>query len=204
MLAFSSCAGIRNFVYLQPVRTAFGGEHQQISVRGRNHQMFYDIFSAGAHANAAFAPARLTSISVHRGALQIAAVRHGNRHIFHLDQIFQVNFTRVFDNGGAPLVAEILLYFFQLLYDDPAQLLVGSQDFQVLGDLDLNGRQLIHDLLNLHAGQALELQLDDRLGLLFGEFESADQAVTRFLGRLRSADQFDDGVQVIESFLEAQ
>ena len=70
------------------------------------------------------------------------------------------------------LVAEGLLDFLQFADDDhAAQLRLRAQDLQVLGDHALNLREFIEDLLLLHAGQALELQFDDRLRLPFAEVE---------------------------------
>ena len=74
---------------------------------------------------------------------------------------------------GAALVAEILLDFLQFLDDHAAQHLFRTEDFQVLGDLPLDLGQFVEDLLLLHAGQALELQFDDGLGLPFAESRTA-------------------------------
>ena len=77
---------------------------------------------------------------------------------------------------GAALVAEVLLDFLQLLDDHAAQHLLRAQDLQVLGDASLDLGQLVEDLLLLHAGEALQLQLDDGLRLPLGELEARDQA----------------------------
>ena len=66
-----------------------------------------------------------------------------------------------------------------------AQHLVGAQDLEVLGDAALDLGQFVQDLLLLHAGQALQLQFDDRLRLLLAELERGDQAFARFSRRLR-------------------
>ena len=89
---------------------------------------------------------------------------------------------------GPALVAEFLLDFLQLVDDHAAQHFLGAQDLQVLGDPLLDFGQLVQDLLLLHAGQALELQLDDGLRLPLGESRTArigvDQLRVRFrLGR---------------------
>ena len=47
------------------------------------------------------------------------------------------------------------------------------EDFQIFADAPLNIGQFVRDLLLLHAGQALQLQFDDGLGLLFGKLASA-------------------------------
>ena len=92
----------------------------------------------------------------------------------------------------------------QFLDDEVAQDLLRAQDLQVLGDAALDLGQLVEDLLLLHAGEALELQLDDGLRLPLAELEARDQAVAGFPRRLRRADQLDHGVQVVERLLEAE
>jgi len=61
-----------------------------------------------------------------------------------------------------------ILYFLQLLDDDVAQGGVRAEDLQVLGDAALDIGKLFEDLGLLHAGEALQLQLDDRLRLFLG------------------------------------
>ncbi len=72
------------------------------------------------------------------------------------------------------------------------------------GDAALDFGQLVEDLLLLHAGQALQLQFDDGLRLLFGEFEAGDEAFARFARSFGGADQLDDLVNVVERLLEAE
>ena len=128
-----------------------------------------------------------------------------------------MNLAGVFDDLRAALVAELLLDILQLLHDDAAQLLVRSQDFEVFGDLDLDIGQFLEDLLDLHSGQALQLQFDDGLRLPLGESLISNrfrlriggrieghQAVARFPWRLGVADQLDHGIQIVERALEAE
>ena len=63
----------------------------------------------------------------------------------------------------------ILLDFPQFLDDEIAQDFFGAENFQIFADAPLNIGQLVGDLLPLHAGQALQLQFDDCLRLLFGK-----------------------------------
>ena len=83
---------------------------------------------------------------------------------------------------------------------------LGAQNFQVLGDAPLDLGQFVEDLLPLHAGEALQLQLDDGLRLLLGELRTrAISAVARFAWALaRRADQADHFVQVVERLLESE
>ncbi len=71
------------------------------------------------------------------------------------------------------------------------------------GDLLAKFVQLIDDLLPLQARQALQLHFENGLGLNLAEFELRDQTLAGFGSSLCSADQFDDLVDVIESFLQS-
>ena len=166
--------------------------------------MLHEILGARAHADAALAAARLPAVGVHRGALEVAAARHGDGHVFHGHQVFQPDFAGVLDDLGAPLVAVILLDLAQFLDDHVAKNLVRTEDLQVPGDAPLDLRQFVQNLLLLHAGEPLQLQLDDGLGLLLGKLESRDQAVARILRLFGRADDADHFVEVVEGFLEAQ
>ena len=133
-------------------------------------------------------PRDLPPVGIHRRALQITAVRHRDRHVLHLHQIFQPDLAGVFDDLRAALVAEILLDFLQFLDDQVAHNFFGAQNLQVLGDAPLNFGQLVEDLLLLHAGEALELQLDDGLRLPLAELERARSSdFARLARRLRAA-----------------
>jgi hypothetical protein len=63
--------------------------------------------------------------------------------------------------------------------------------------------ELVDDLLPLQAGQALQLHVEDGLRLDLRQLELHHQAFTRFRRALRSANQLDHFVQVIERDLEA-
>src|SRR5207249_2465295 len=105
---------------------------------------------------------------------------------------------------GAALIAVVFLDFLQFFDDQVLEHLVRSQDLQVLGDTALDVGQLVDDLLLLHAGQALQLQLDDGLGLSLREFEASDETFARLLGTGGGADQFDNRVEVLQRLLETE
>ena len=143
---------------------------------GGDDQALHEILGARAHADAAFAAARLAPVGVHAGALQIAAARHRDGHVFHAHQVFELDFARILDDLGAALVAEDPSALpCSSLTMSVAQNIVRAQDFQVLGDAPLDVGQFFQDLLLLHAGEALQLQFDDGLRLLFAELEGGDQ-----------------------------
>src|ERR1700691_184271 len=204
MLALAHGCGVGNFVDLEPIHAAFVGEDQQVAVGGRHDQVLKEILGARAHADAALAAARLPAIGIDGRALQIAAVRDGDRHIFDGHQIFQPDLAGVFDDLGAALVAIQLAHFLQLFDHELAHQFLGAQQFQVSGDAPLDFSQLVGDLLLLHAGEALQLQLDDGLRLALGELEGGDQRIAGLAGGARGANHADHFVQVLQRFLESE
>src|SRR6185312_1377160 len=221
--AFASSGGVGDIVNLQPVNAALVGENQQIGVGGGDDQVLDHILGARRHANAAFAAASLPAVSIDRGALEVAAARHGDGDVFHLHQVFKPDLAGVFDDLSAAVIAEVLLNFFQFLDDYGAQDLFGTEDIEVLGNLPLNVGEFVNDFLLLHAGEALELQFDDGLGLALGKagaarvgidhlgvgggFGGRDEVHQRLAGFARSfrgADQGDHGVEVRQGALEAE
>ena len=127
--------------------------------------MLDEVLGARAHADAALAAARLPAVGVDAGALEVSAARDRDGDVFHRDQVFEADLAGVLDDLGAALVAVIFLDFLQLFDDQVLEHFFRTQDFQVLGDAPLDVGQLVEDLLLLHAGQALQLQLDDGLRL---------------------------------------
>ena len=87
---------------------------------------------------------------------------------------------------------------FELVDDDlHEQALAGQNRAQPLDRLQ-QFRELVEDLLALEAGQPLQLHVEDRLRLNLREAEARHQAVARFGHGLRSANQLDHLVEVIE------
>jgi len=126
-------------------------------------------------------------------------VGHRDRDVFHLNQIFKVNFAGILDDRSARSSPKS----FCTSFSSCTMIRAAScrkPEYRGTRDLDLNGGKLIHNLLNFHAVSA-ELQLDDGLGLLLGKFEGADQAFARFLRSLRSADQLMTASRLSRAFL---
>ncbi len=67
-----------------------------------------------------------------------------------------------------------------------------------LGDLDLDLRQLVDDLLALQRGQAAQLHVEDRGGLDLVDVEQLHQAGAGLLDRGRAPDQGDDLVERVQ------
>src|ERR1035438_7557236 len=171
---------------------------------GSDNQALHEILGARAHANPALAAAGLAAVGIDAGALEVAAACHRDGDVFHRYQVFQLDLAGVLDDLCAALVAETLLDFFEFLDNERAQNAVGAEDFEILGDAALDIGQLVEDLLLLHPGEALQLELDDGLRLLVAELEGGDEAVAGLARRLGGADDADDFVEMIEGLLEAE
>ena len=91
----------------------------------------------------------------------------------------------------------------QLLDDDPVDARGAGQDVLQVRDQDADLAQLVHDLLPLEAGEALQLQVQDRLGLQLGEGEGRHQALAGVVRGAGGADEGDHRVQVVEGDGEA-
>ena len=201
VLALAGGAGVGKLIDFEPEHPPAVGERQQVAQGGGDQHVLDEIFGARAHADAALAAAGLPPVGVHRGALEVAAAGHRHRHVLVLDQVLDVDLAGLFDDLGAPLIAELLLDFAEFLDDDRAQDSLRAEDPEVLGDAPLDVGQLVQDLLALHAGEALELHLDDGLRLALGEVEARHQALAGLLGIAGGANELDHGVEKIQGFL---
>ncbi len=111
------------------------------------------------------AAAALRAVGGDGRALQVAGVRDGDRHLLVDDQVFELDFGGLIHDLGAALVAELLFDLFQFLDDHPAQLLLRSENGFVLGDALANFLQLVDHFVDGKARQAVQLQLEDGVGL---------------------------------------
>ena len=118
-----------NFVHLQPVHAALRGEQQDVAVRGGDEELLDEIFLARLRADAALAAARLMAVDIHRSALDISRMAHGDGHLFVFDQVFELDLVDAIDDLRAALVAVLLQDFAQLGDDHRLQLLFAGQNF---------------------------------------------------------------------------
>ncbi len=205
MLALADRGGVGNLVNLEPVHAALVGEDQQIGVRGGDDQVLHHVFGARGHADAPLAAAGLTPVGIDGGALQIAAARHGDGDVLHLHQIFQLDLAGIFDDLGAPLVAEILLDFLQLFDDHAAQNSFPSPESP--------GIPSIRTWISASSSRIFCCSMPVRRWSCSSMIACAcfslnsklrDQALARFLGVLGGADQLDHRVQIVERLLEPE
>ena len=101
--------------------------------------------------------------------LHIALVRQGDYHVFRGDQIFDVDLGTGHADLGATLVAILLAHGQQFIADHFHQAFRACQDEQQLGDEIQQRLVLFQDLLVLEAGQLVQTQVKDGLGLDLGQ-----------------------------------
>jgi len=117
--------------------------------------------------------------------------------------ILDAQLAALVDDLGAALVAELLAHGLQFGHDElHHQRVVRENSAQPLDRLH-QLEQLVEYLLPLEAGQALELHVEDRLRLQLRQPELHHQPLARFGRALRSPNQLDYFVEMIERDLEA-
>src|SRR2546429_7305169 len=110
---------------------------------------------------------------------------------------------RLGEDLGAPRVAVLLLEREQLFPDDLHELPLGRQDALQLLDERQRLLVLLHDLVALELGEALEPHVEDGLRLDLREVEAGHQGVLRGVRALGLADQADHLVEVLHGLAEA-
>ncbi len=150
-----------------------------------------------------FAAAPLIAVARNRRALDVAGVAHRDRHVFFGDQVLDADFAGIpVDELGAAVVAVLVAHVLQLADDQLHQQPLAAENRAQPLDRLQQLRHLVENLLPLEAGQPLQLHVENRLRLELAERELRHQAVARFRNGLRSADQLDDRVEVVERDLQ--
>src|SRR5579875_4004423 len=166
--------GVGDLIDLQPIDAAAVGEDEDVAVGRAHEEPLDEILAARAGADAPAAAAFLLAVDGDGRALDIAGVSEGDRHRLFLDEIFELNLIDLILQLRAPriLVAAVLLaHFLQLVGDHAAQLLVAGQNRFEFGDAGADLLELVEQLLPLHRGEPVQLQIQDRLRLLLAELE---------------------------------
>ena len=102
----------------------------------------------------------------------------------------------------AAIVPVLLAHFLQFADDDLHQQLFAAENRAQPLDRLQQLRHLVEDLLPLESGQPLQLHVEDGLRLNLAQRELRDESVTRLGHGLRSADELDDRVEVVERNLQ--
>ena len=144
---------------------------------GGEDQALYDVPVPGGHAYAPPTASRLLAVGVQGGALEVAVLGHRHDHALVRDQVLDRDFANLLADLGAARASELLFQNPQLVNDDLVENRFRPEDLFVFSDLLLQLLEFVEDLLALHAGQALQLELDDGLRLALREVERPERRV---------------------------
>ena len=201
-LALAARADVGHLVDLEPVGPAAVREDHDVGVRRRDEEVADVVLLARPHADAPLAAAALGAIGGDRRPLDVAGVGHRDRHVLVGDQVLDPQLAALVDDLGPALVAELLAHCLELADHELDQQLLAREDGAQPLDRLHQLEQLVEDLLALEPGEPLQLHVEDRLRLELRQLELRHQPVARLGRALRSANQLDHFVEVIERDLE--
>ena len=197
-----ACLG--QFVHLEPEHPPLAGEDEHVVMRAGDEDLLDEVVVGGARAGFSAAAPPLRAVERHRIALDVPLVADGHHHVLFGDQVLVGKLARLSLDLGAARIGEEALHLAQLLLDHIEEQLLGAEDRRQPDDQGLHLRQLGEDLLLLQPGQALQLHLEDGLGLDLAQRVEALQLLRGLVARGARLDQRDDLVDVIERDLVAE
>ena len=164
-LAAGGTRGARQLVDPDPVDLAAVREEQHRVVGVRDEEPLDEVLFLRGRRGLAATPAALRRVAVERLPLHVAVVRHRHHHVLRLDEVQDVHALAVHLDLGAPGVGELRLHLQKLLAHHLAQPIRIDEDLQQPADTFQQRVELLDDLLLLQAGQAVQAEIEDRLGL---------------------------------------
>ncbi len=169
-LAAPGARALRHLVDLQPVHPAAAGEAQDVVVRVGDEQALDEIVFLGRGGLLAAAAAALRAVVGQRLRLDVAGVREASppcpRGVIRSSRSMSPSFRTISLRRLSPYcIADRL----QFVADDLGDALGPREDVDQVGDLLDHLAVLGDDLVLLEAGEALQAQFEDRLGLRLGQ-----------------------------------
>ena len=168
-LATGVARAFRHFVHLEPVHAAPVGEAEDVVVGIGDEELVDEVVVLHARRLLAAPAALLCAVVGERLALEVAAVRQRDDHVFRCDQVFDVDLGGVEHDLRTARVAELFAHRLQLADDDRGDALGPREDVEQVGDDVHHFAVLGEDLVLLQTGEALQAQFEDGLRLHFGE-----------------------------------
>jgi hypothetical protein len=163
----------RQLPHLHLVGHAARGEEQDGRVGVGDEELRHEVGVAHRHAGAALAAAALGAVGGERHALDVAGMGDRHHHVLALDQVLGLELAFLLDDLGAPRGGEVGLDLGELVLDDALHAGARAQDRQVVLDLAAELFELRADLVAPERGEALQAQVEDGAGLLFGQAVAA-------------------------------
>ena len=177
----------RYLVDLEPVHLAHIGKTQNSGVGAGNQQVLDKVlvfYRGGRTAH----PAPALGLVIGQGlGLGIAAVGDGDHPVFLGDQVFHCQVVLGRGYLGAALVAELRDDLFQFLANDQLESIRVRQDLEIIGNFPQLLLVLVEQLLVLQAGQPVQAQVEDSLGLGRGQVVLAIAQAVSGLQVIRAA-----------------
>ena len=135
----------------------------------RHQQSVNKVFFFNTCGRFAFPATTLRFVFRKRLILHVALVRESHNHIFLSDQIFQVDVCAVGGDFSATFVTELFTNQFQLFADHFHQTIGTAKNTQQFCDLIQQLFVFVEQFFMLKTGQFLQTQIQNCLGLLFGQ-----------------------------------
>ena len=175
VLARGVAAGLGQLVHLEPVDLADAGEEQQEVVGAGDEEVLDLVLFFEVHAGDADAAALLLAVGGDRQALDVAGLGDGDHHLLLGDEVFDVDVALVGHDLGAAVVVVEALDLAQLALDDAVDGVFVAEQLAQLLDAREQAGVLFLDLVALEAGELLEPQVEDGLGLRPRELEGVHE-----------------------------
>jgi len=169
-------------------------------VRRGDEEVLDDVVLLRLRAAQSAPAAPLAPVLLGGRPFDVPRVGDRDHHVLFGDQILNVEYAVVLvvRDLRSPRVPESIPQRHQVVPDEPQHAGTALQDLLQLGDPGGHRRVLVIELLALQAGQALEAQLEDGIGLPLRQVEVRHQACPGGVDVHTVADQRDDGIQVVE------
>src|SRR3954471_17681087 len=202
-LAPGRAPGLRDLVHLEPVELPLVGEEEQVVVGAGDEQVLHPVIGLEVGAVEPPPPATLPLVGGDRDPLDVARVGDGDDHVLFGDQVLDRELALVAQDLGSTVIAELFHHLGHLALEDAHPLGLAGQDALELLDHPSDLLELGLQLLDLEAGQLGQPHVEDGVALLLAQPEPLAQPGVG-LGRvLRTADDLDHLVDVVDGDLEA-
>ncbi len=168
-------------------------------MRARSEETLHEIVFVGFGPDNAFSAAFLAAVFCDGRALHETVVGNGDHTAFVGDHVFHAKFARSTDEFGSAWFGVFFLQRQQLCFNDGEQLVFAFQNTTQFLDLFKQLEIFSFDLIALEAGQLIETQFQDCVGLAFRKRIFRHQLLFRFFAPGGAANDADEVVEIIES-----
>ena len=157
--------GLRQFVDFEPVDLAQAGEAQDRVVGMGDEEFVDEILVLGPRRRAPLAAALLGLILAQGLRLDITGVGQGDHHVLGGDEVLQGEIGVIRLDLGAAGIPVLVADGDQFIANHRHEALGGGEDIQEFGDGGQDLLVFLEDLVLFQAGQAMQAQVEDGLGL---------------------------------------